>query len=75
MEKQYQKDLMKQKVRVIKLSFDVKVLQGELIERQIIFDFNVELLINKIREIFDEKIRLEIEFDLVQRKFEVGVVE
>lgn len=65
MEKQYQKDLMKQKVRVIKLSFDVKVLQGELIERQIIFDFNVELLINKIREIFDEKIRLEIEFDLV----------
>lgn len=75
MEKQYQKDLMKQKVRVIKLSFDVKVLQGELIERQIIFDFNVELLINKIREIFDEKIRLEIELDLVQRKFEVGVVE
>lgn len=75
MEKQYQKDLMKQKVRVIKLSFDVKVLQSELIERQIIFDFNVELLINKIREIFDEKIRLEIEFDLVQRKFEVGVVE
>lgn len=65
MEKQYQKDLMKQKVRVIKLSFDVKVLQGELIERQIIFDFNVELLINKIREIFDEKICLEIEFDLV----------
>lgn len=75
MEKQYQKDLMIQKVRVIKLSFDVKVLQGELIERQIIFDFNVELLINKIREIFDEKIRLEIELDLVQRKFEVGVVE
>lgn len=75
MEKQYQKDLMKQKVRVIKLSFDVKVLQGELIERQIIFDFNVELLINKIREIFDEKIRLEIELDLVYRKFEVGVVE
>lgn len=75
MEKQYQKDLMKQKVRVIKLSFDVKVLQGELIERQIIFDFNVELLINKIREIFDEKFRLEIELDLVQRKFEVGVVE
>lgn len=75
MEKQYQKDLMKQKVRVIKLSFDVKVLQGELIERQIIFDFNVEILINKIREIFDEKIRLEIELDLVQRKFEVGVVE
>lgn len=75
MEKQYQKDLMKQKVRVIKLSFDVKVLQSELIERQIIFDFNVELLINKIREIFDEKIRLEIELDLVQRKFEVGVVE
>lgn len=57
------------------MSFDVKVLQGELIERQIIFDFNVELLINKIREIFDEKIRLEIELDLVQRKFEVGVVE
>lgn len=75
MEKQYQKDLMKQKVRVIKLSFDVKVLQSELIERQIIFDFNVELLINKIREIFDEKIRLEIELDLVYRKFEVGVVE
>lgn len=75
MEKQHQKDLMKQKARATKLSSDVKVLQGELTERQTTFDSNVELLTNKIREISDEKTRLETELDSAQRKFEVGVVE
>lgn len=75
MEKQHQKDLMKQKARATKLSSDVKVLQGELTERQTTFDSNVELLTNKIREISDEKTRLETELDSAHRKFEVGVVE
>lgn len=75
MEKQHQKDLMKQKARATKFSSDVKVLQGELTERQTTFDSNVELLTNKIREISDEKTRLETELDSAQRKFEVGVVE
>lgn len=75
MEKQHQKDVMKQKARASKLSADVKVLQSELTERQTMFDSNVELLTNKIREITDEKSRLETELDSAHRKFDVGMVE
>ncbi|XP_056003111.1 golgin subfamily A member 3-like isoform X2 [Ostrea edulis] len=75
MEKQHQRDLMKQKARATKLSADLKVLQNELTERQTTFDANVELLTNKIREISEDKNRLETELDSAQRKFEVGVVE
>ncbi|XP_061163619.1 golgin subfamily A member 3-like [Saccostrea echinata] len=75
MEKQHQKDMMKQRARATKLSSDLKILQNELTERQSTFDSNVELLTSKIREISDEKTRLETELDSAQRKFDVGMVE
>ena len=74
-EKDSKKEILKHKAKSVKLSNDLKAVQTELTDRQATFDANIELLSSKLREIVAEKEKVEIELDLAQRKYELGMVE
>lgn len=74
-EKDSKKEIMKHKAKTVKLNNDLKAVQTELTDRQGTFDTNIELLSSKLREIAAEKEKIEIELDLAQRKYELGMVE
>ena len=74
-EKDSKKEMMKHKARAVKVSNDLKAVQKELTDRQATFDSNIELLSSKLREVAGEKEKTEIELDLAQRKYELGMLE
>ena len=74
-EKDSKKEVMKHRGRAVKLTNDLKAVQTELTDRQATFDSNIELLSSKLREVAAEKEKVEIELDLAQRKYELGMVE
>ncbi|WAR03772.1 GOGA3-like protein [Mya arenaria] len=73
--KDSKKDVLKQKARVAKLSQDLNAVKGELVERQKVFDENMEVLGGKLREVAAERERLDTELTMTHRKYEFSMIE
>ncbi|XP_071179414.1 golgin subfamily A member 3-like isoform X2 [Mytilus edulis] len=75
LEKQHQKETNHQQQKSEQLETDLKSLQTELTDRQAVFDTNVELLSSKLREVTQEKDKLETELDMAKKKYDISMLE